>query len=115
MKKSRNQTRVHRKRRIRAKISGTAVRPRLSIFKSLTILSAQVIDDVKGETLVAVDTRELKSKKFDVEVAKELGKMIATKARKEKIEEVVFDRSGYAYHGKVKAFAEGARENGLKF
>lgn len=115
MKKSRNQRRVHRKRRIRAKISGTAIKPRLCIFKSLTMLSAQIIDDVQGKTLVAIDTRELKSKKFDVETATELGKTIATKAKKEKIEEVVFDRSGYAYHGKIRAFAQGARENGLKF
>ena len=115
MKKSRNQIRVHRKRRIRAKISGTAVRPRLCVFRSLIMLGAQVIDDTTGKTLVAVDSRELKQKKFNVEVATELGKLIATKAKKLKIEEVVFDRSGYLYHGKIKAFAEGARENGLKF
>lgn len=115
MKKSRNQIRVHRKRRVRAKISGTTAQPRLSIFKSLTMLSAQVIDDTEGKTLVSADTRELKGKKFDQDTATELGKLVASKAKKAKIEEVVFDRSGYLYHGKVKAFAEGAREGGLKF
>jgi large subunit ribosomal protein L18 len=115
MKKSKNQTRVHIKRRIRAKISGTATMPRLSVFRSLTMLSAQIIDDVAGKTLASADTRELKNKKFDVETAKELGKLVAVKAKKEKIEAVVFDRSGYLYHGKIKAFAEGAREGGLKF
>lgn len=115
MKKSRNQIRVHRKRRIRAKISGTEQRPRLSVFRSLTKLSSQIIDDVNGNTLVAADTRELKQKKFDIEAASELGKLVAKKAKEAKIETVVFDRSGYRYHGKVKAFADGAREGGLKF
>ncbi|MBT3356686.1 50S ribosomal protein L18 [bacterium] len=115
MKKSRNQIRVHRKRRIRAKISGTATRPRLCVFRSLIMLSAQIIDDETGKTLVAADSRELKKKKFDAETATELGGLVANKAKKAKIESVVFDRSGYLYHGKIKAFAEGAREGGLKF
>ncbi len=115
MKKSKNQIRVHKKRRIRSKISGTASMPRLCVFRSLTMLSAQIIDDTEGKTLVAADTRELKKKKFDAEVATQLGELVATKAKKAKIESVVFDRSGYIYHGKVKAFAEGAREGGLKF
>lgn len=79
------------------------------------MLSAQIIDDVEGKTLAAADTRELKKKEFSVKVATELGKLVATKAKKAKIESVVFDRSGYLYHGKIKAFAEGAREGGLKF
>ncbi len=115
MKKSRNQIRIHRKRRVRARISGTTSKPRLSVFKSLTMLSSQIIDDTEGKTLVSADTRELKKKKFDLETATELGKLIATKAKKAKVEKVVFDRSGYLYHGKIKAFAEGAREEGLKF
>lgn len=79
------------------------------------MLSAQIIDDTIGKTLVTADTRELKAKKLDLETATELGKLVATKAKKGKIGTVVFDRSGYLYHGKVKAFAEGARESGLKF
>ncbi len=114
-KLSRNQKRLHRKRRVRVKISGTSQRPRLCVFKSLNAIYGQLIDDQQAKTLVTSDSRSLKSKKFDAEVAKETGKQLAKLAQENKIEEVVFDRGGYLYHGKVKALAEGAREGGLKF
>ncbi len=118
------QKRLRRHKRVRAKIFGTARRPRLCIFKSAKHIYAQLIDDEKGKTLVAVSNRELKKAKNakKVEIAKEVGKLIAEKAKDlpvgghgKKIEKVVFDRGGYQYHGRVKAIAEGAREGGLKF
>lgn len=112
---SRNQIRLHRKRRIRAKVSGTSEMPRLSVFRSLKNISVQVIDDVAGKTLVSASLKEVKKAKNDIAGAKELGKSVAEKCKAQKIENVVFDRSGYKYHGKVKALAEGAREGGLKF
>jgi large subunit ribosomal protein L18 len=114
MKISRNKLRLHRKKRIRAKVMGTAKKPRLSMFKSLKGVLAQAIDDEKGKTLVFASLKEVKAKN-DVVGAKELGKLIAKKCLAKKIDSVVFDRSGYKYHGKVRALAEGARENGLKF
>ncbi|MFO7806990.1 MAG: 50S ribosomal protein L18 [Candidatus Moraniibacteriota bacterium] len=112
---SRNQKRIHRKRRTRAKISGTADVPRVSIFRSNKHLYVQFVDDEKGNTLFSTDSRKVNEKKFNVETAKEMGKKIADEATKGKIKEVVFDKSGYKYHGKVKALAEGMREKGLKF
>jgi len=112
---SRNKLRLHRKRRIEAKIRGTAKRPRLSVFRSLKSLYAQVINDENGQTLVAAGLKEIKKTKNDISGAKEIGKLIARKCSEKKISEVVFDRSGYKYHGKVKAVADGAREGGLKF
>lgn len=114
------QARKRRQRRVRAKISGTAARPRLNVFRSLDNIYAQVIDDVAGHTLVSASTveRELaaeleeKDKKGQAAV---IGKTVAERARQEGIEEVVFDRAGYPYHGRVKALAEAAREGGLKF
>ena len=103
-----------RKARIRAKISGTAERPRLSIFKSHRYIYAQVIDDNVGKTLASADTRTLKAK-TPLERAKELGLAIAKSARTAKIETVVFDRNGYQYGGKIKVVADAAREGGLKF
>lgn len=115
MKKlSRNQTRLHRKRRIRAKISGSSEMPRLAIFRSLRNVSIQVIDDISGKTLVAANLLDSKSKNT-VDGAMELGKAVAEKCKALKIESIVFDRSGYKYHGKIKAVADGAREGGLKF
>jgi len=111
---SRNQIRLHRKRRIRAKISGTAVMPRLAVFRSLRNVSVQVIDDSVGKTLFSGSLLDTKGKN-GVDGAKELGKFIAEKCKAAKIESIVFDRSGYKYHGKIKAVAEGARESGLKF
>ncbi|MDP1883925.1 MAG: 50S ribosomal protein L18 [Candidatus Moranbacteria bacterium] len=113
-KSSRNQVRLHRKRRIRAKLSGTSETPRLAVFRSLRNVSVQVIDDSVGKTLVAASLVDAKGKN-SVDGAKELGKLIAEKCLDKKIENVVFDRSGYKYHGKIKALAEGARAAGLKF
>ena len=105
-----------RQRRIRSKVSGTQSRPRLSVFRSSAHIYAQLIDDSKGKTLVSAKDSEIKKKvKAKLELAKEVGKLIAEKAKGLKVEKVVFDRGGYAYHGKVKALAEGAREGGLIF
>ncbi|MFZ2188552.1 MAG: 50S ribosomal protein L18 [Candidatus Moraniibacteriota bacterium] len=111
---SQNNLRLHRKRRVRAKISGTASVPRLNVFRSLLSMKAQVIDDIAGKTLVAADIKAANVKN-DVAGAKAVGMLIAKKCVEQKIAEVVFDRAGYRYHGKVKALAEGAREGGLKF
>lgn len=101
---------------VRKKISGTAERPRLSVFRSNTAVSAQLIDDIKGITLASVSTRELGAKaNNNQDNCKTAGKKIAEKAIAAGVKEIVFDRNGYLYHGKIKAFAEGAREGGLKF
>ncbi len=108
--------RARRKRSIRIKLEGTPSRPRLTVFRSLKYVSAQLIDDTKGITLASASSQEkcLKSGK-NVETAKEVGKLLATRAKDKNIIEVVFDRNGYMYHGKVKALADAARESGLKF
>ena len=104
------------KKGIRNKISGTAERPRISVFKSNTRIYAQVIDDEQGHTLAASSSAELGAcKNTTVELSKEVGKKLAEKAVARGITRVVFDRNGYIYHGKVKALADGAREGGLKF
>jgi large subunit ribosomal protein L18 len=103
-----------RKARVRAKIRGTAERPRLAVFKSHKYIYVQLINDDKGNTLVAADSRELKGK-TPVERAKELGVDIAKKAKAAKISKVVFDRGGYLYTGKIKMVADAAREGGLEF
>jgi large subunit ribosomal protein L18 len=100
---------------VRKKISGTTERPRLSVFKSNTGIYAQIIDDVKGVTLAAASSLELGKKVVNVENSKTVGKKLAEKAVASGIESVVFDRNGYLYHGNIKAFADGAREGGLKF
>ena len=109
--------RVRRHKRVRNKISGTAECPRLSVFRSNTNLYVQVIDDENQVTLVSASTldKDVKTKKSNKEAAKELGTLIAKKAKDKKIETVVFDRGGYVYHGVVKELAEAAREGGLKF
>ena len=105
-----------RHKRIRRKIEGKKSRPRLFVFKSLKHIYCQLIDDEKGKTIFSVSDVELKEKKKNkIEIAREVGKSIAKKAKKSGIERVVFDRGGYKYHGKVKALAEGAREEGLNF
>ena len=106
---------MKRKRRVRAKISGTAARPRLAVFKSLTSVYVQVIDDAQGKTLVNVKTKDLQKPENTIAGANAVGALVASKCLAAKIETVVFDRAGYKYHGKVKAIAEGAREGGLKF
>lgn len=119
-KKSRYESRKHRQVRVRAKIYGTADRPRLNVFRSLTGIYAQVINDEVGHTLVSASTvdREIAAKiegKTKSEAAKLVGIALAERAQKAGITQVVFDRGGYRYHGRIKALADGAREGGLKF
>ncbi len=102
-------------RRIRAKISGDSQRPRLHVFRSLKHIYVQLIDDTKGKTLLAGSDHEISGKKNKTEVAFMLGEKIAEKAKEKKIKEVVFDRGGNIYHGRIKAVADGARKGGLKF
>jgi len=106
-----------RHRRVRAKVKGTKECPRFSVFRSNQHISAQLVDDNKRETLVSFDDLKIKNKKglTKMQLAKEVGRLIAKKALEKKIKKVVFDRGGYKYHGRVKAMAEGAREEGLKF
>jgi large subunit ribosomal protein L18 len=112
----RKEKRKIRHKRIRAKIKGNKNRPRLCVFRSAKHIYCQLVDDERGKTILSVSDFELKGKKGKkVDIAKEVGKLIAKKAKKLKIEKVIFDRSGYKYHGRVKALAEGAREGGLKF
>ena len=115
-KESKNVSRVRRHARVRRKVSGTAECPRLCLYRSNKNIEAQIIDDVAGRTLVASSSMTLKLENGgNVEAAALVGKDIAEKALKAKITCVVFDRSGYIYHGRVKALAEAAREAGLKF
>jgi len=114
--KDSNKARLHRHARVRGKISGTADRPRLNVFRSSSNIYAQLIDDVAGKTLASASSVE---KDFgyggNKEAAKKVGQLIAERAAKAGITDVVFDRGGYVYHGRVKELAEGAREGGLKF
>lgn len=104
------------KKGVRKKISGTTERPRLAVFRSNTAIYAQLIDDLKGVTLVSASTIELgKEAGLNMENSKMVGKKIAEKAIASGVNDIVFDRGGYLYHGNVKALAEGAREGGLKF
>ncbi len=117
---NRREQRAKRHRRIRAKISGTAERPRLNVFRSNQHIYAQVIDDVNGHTIVAASTldtglRPQLDGTSKVEEAKLVGRLVAERAREAGIDKVVFDRGGYLYHGRVKALAEAARETGLEF
>jgi len=111
--------RYRRHRRVRAKIKGTERVPRLCVFRSNKHIWCQLIDDTKGHTILSASDIELEEKerkgKSKSELAYQVGKLIAEKALKKKIERIVFDRGGYKYHGRVKAVAEGAREGGLKF
>ena len=109
--------RIKRHKRVRGKISGTAERPRLSVFRSESNIYAQIIDDVAANTLVAASSVEkgFEGNGGNIEAAKKVGAMVAERALQKGIEEVVFDRGGYVYHGRVAALAEGAREGGLKF
>ena len=109
--------RERRHKRVRTKISGTAERPRLCVFRSNSNITVQIIDDAKGNTLCAASTldKEIKEKHANKVAAKEVGALIAKRAAKKNITEVVFDRGGYIYHGVVKELAEAAREAGLEF
>jgi len=117
-KVSKNENRKQRHLRVRKKISGTPLRPRLNIYRSGNHMYAQIIDDLAGHTLVSASTLDKSSNltsTHNKEAAKYVGETIAKKALEKGIEEVVFDRGGYIYHGRVKALAEAAREAGLKF
>ncbi|MCK4892034.1 MAG: 50S ribosomal protein L18 [Candidatus Pacebacteria bacterium] len=109
------QAKTRRHQRVRSKISGTAEIPRLNLFRSNKGLFIQLINDDLGVTLTSASEKEIKDKKVKTDVAKEVGKLAAKKAKEKNISKVVFDRGGYKYHGLVKAVAEGAREEGLIF
>ncbi|MBE6984818.1 MAG: 50S ribosomal protein L18 [Ruminococcaceae bacterium] len=109
--------RLHRHVRVRGKISGTPCRPRLNVFRSNANIYAQIIDDVNGVTLVSASTVEksFEGAKGNAEAAKKVGKLVAERAKAKGIDQVVFDRGGYVYHGRIAALADGAREGGLNF
>lgn len=116
MPSSRSLRRQHRHRRVRARIHGTSQRPRLSIFRSSQHIRVQLIDDQAGQTLASASDLEMKQAKgTKTEIATAVGKLLAEKAIAKKISTVIFDRGGHQYHGRVKALADAARENGLKF
>ena len=114
---NKNAMRMKRHIRVRGKISGTPERPRLNVFRSNANIYAQIIDDVNGVTLVSANTleKEFEGTCGNCEAAKKIGLVVAERAKAKGIEEVVFDRGGYIYHGRVQALADGAREGGLKF
>lgn len=120
MSEKSRKARIRRHRRVRAKISGTPERPRLNVYRSLDNIYAQVIDDLAGHTLVSASTidRELRDQVTDknkTEAAKMVGELVAKRAQDVGVKEVVFDRGGFRYHGRIKALADGAREAGLEF
>ena len=117
VKEDKNKARQKRHLRVRNHISGTAERPRLNVFRSLSNIYAQVIDDVNGVTLVSASRKAKDFKNYggNIEAAKAVGEAVAKRALEKGITEVVFDRGGYVYHGRVAALAEAAREAGLKF
>ena len=116
-KQDSNKARLHRHKRVRGKINGTAERPRLNVFRSTSNIYAQLIDDEKGVTLASASTldKEFNGYGGNKEAAKIVGNLIAKRALEKGISEVVFDRGGYVFHGRVKEVADGAREGGLKF
>lgn len=119
--KNTRERRMRRKTRIRKKVLGTSTRPRLTIYRSLTHVYAQVVDDSKGVTIASASSlskelrEQAKSAKSEMEVCKLVGIAAAKKALEKNVKEVLFDRNGYLYHGRIKAVADGAREGGLKF
>jgi large subunit ribosomal protein L18 len=110
-----NEKRIRRHKRVRAKITGSLEKPRLCVFRSNSHIYGQLIDDATGSTIVAASDIELKKKDAKTSLSKEVGILLAKKAIEKNISQIVFDRGGYQYHGRVKALAEGAREAGLKF
>ncbi len=119
-KETRTQGRIRRHERVRRKVHGTADRPRLNVFRSLAHIYAQVINDVDGSTIAAASTldpalRESLSSLTKIDEAKEVGKLVAQRAKEKGVESVVFVRGGYQYHGRVKALADASRESGLNF
>jgi large subunit ribosomal protein L18 len=109
------QARLRRHRRVRGKINGTAERPRLVVFRSNKGIEAQLVDDAAGKTLYAASWLQVKSKGNKIEQAAEVGKLLADNARGGGVKQIVFDRAGYLYHGRVKALADAARKGGLEF
>ena len=116
-KVNKNAMRMKRHVRVRGKVSGTTERPRLNVFRSNANIYAQIIDDVNGVTLVSANTleKEFEGATGNIEAAKKVGLVLAERAKAKGIDQVVFDRGGYLYHGRIAALAEGAREAGLKF
>ena len=116
-RKDANKARLKRHKRVRAKISGTAERPRLAVYRSNANISAQIIDDVKGVTLVSASTfgQGFEGNGGNKTAARAVGKLVAERCKAKGIDKVVFDRGGYLYHGRVAELAEGAREGGLEF
>ncbi len=114
---TRNDKRISKHKRVRKKIKGSEERPRLSVYRSLKYIYAQIIDDAKGHTLVSASSLSIPDIKSGdtISVAKQVGQMIAAEAKRKNISNVVFDRGGYLYHGRIKALADGAREGGLQF
>jgi large subunit ribosomal protein L18 len=115
IEKKKIRSRIHQ--RIRRKLSGTKERPRLAVFRSVAHIYAQVIDDVEGRTLVSASSvdKDGKTKGGNVAAAKAIGKLVAERAKEKGVKQVVFDRGGYQYHGRIKALADAAREAGLEF
>lgn len=114
---TRNEKRISKHKRVRKKIKGSTERPRLSVYRSLKYIYAQIIDDSTGSTLASASSLTLSEEKSGdtVAVAKKVGEVLASEAKKKNITSVVFDRGGYLYHGRIKALAEGARAGGLQF
>jgi large subunit ribosomal protein L18 len=111
---TKGQQRLRRRRRVRAKVSGSTERPRISVFRSNRGIAAQLVDDASGHTLAAVSWTEAELRKLKpMEQAEKAGKLLAERAKSKGVDSAVFDRGGYQYHGRVKAFAEGVREGGL--
>tara|TARA_B100001758_G_scaffold242906_1_gene251883 strand:+ start:564 stop:914 length:351 start_codon:yes stop_codon:yes gene_type:complete len=116
MSVNKEKRRLKIRKSIRSKISGTKERPRVSVFKSNKAIYSQIIDDMSGNTLVSCSSVDIKKfGKNNIESSKEVGMKLAEKAKKKGIKKVLFDRGGYVYHGKIKSFADGAREGGLIF
>ncbi|MEW5907827.1 MAG: 50S ribosomal protein L18 [Patescibacteria group bacterium] len=115
MQKSKLKTRNRRHKRVRAKITGTANRPRLSVFRSNKYINLQLIDDQRGKTIISYNDSKIKEKMGRIEKARKAGRLLAELARNKRIKKIVFDRGGYKYHGIIKAVAEGLREKGLEF
>jgi large subunit ribosomal protein L18 len=112
---TKEERRIKIKQRVRGKISGTPERPRLTVFRSNKQIYAQVVDDLSGKTLAAASSLAIKEKATKVEVASKVGELVAQKSIEAGIQNVVFDRNGYLYHGRVKQLADAARKGGLKF
>lgn len=117
MKGSRKDARARRHTRVRKRVRGTTARPRLAVFRSNRYIYAQVIDDVEGRTLAAASSQEadLRESALNIDTASKVGTLLASRAKDAGVESVVFDRGGYKFHGKIKALAEAAREEGLVF